>query len=364
MTIVEMATTMTSFLNTTLYPVYRNDNKKILDIIHTAYIIIAWIIVPVNLLGLITNSLSVIIHTMNGFRDAIKICFFALSLCDLVYIIMSNCSIIVVLIGEESPSLLSHSRINLNNFAFYQSMVFEMSALIKTFIAVQRGCCVAFPFHVNRVFTKKRTVGVMVCLCLFSLASYVSKEFLDSINYVHVTVINNTYGNPSFYNEISDLSGLVRDTLKTVVVFVCEILVVLSLALILHGMSSTLKYRQSVSNTTCGSQQKLIKHNKEMRVVKQVILVSAIHLICYTPVATYSLLYQLNIRGFLPFNVLYIAVAFADVKNLAGPVNAAINFFIYYSYNSKFRYRVKNMCRREQHSATESVFVTEQSTVD
>lgn len=340
-------------------------------------------LLPVGILGVITNSLNVAVYTMIGFRDSITICFFSLSVCDLCFIIINNNINIIHAIRLVTPKLLYNVDVNLNTMVFYGDMLFDISACMKTFIIVQQGCCVAFPYHVNRVFTNKSTLIVALCLCLLSLVSYANEEFMK---------VKRTFKNP-FSNEtyyfITYIDGwILSNTIRrylnrTAVVCFCEVLILLSLAVIVYNMSAISKWRHSLStgkykrhqwpnprrktssfieksgsyvpNHTHESQHKRILTQKqkrgmgkrELRVVKQVVLVSAIHLLCYTPVSLLAILVETFTSHTFTFSmqVIGLYICLFETVRFSGPLCIAFNFFIYYKYNSKFKETLMMRCR-------------------
>lgn len=119
-------------------------------------------------------------------------------------------------------------------------MVFDISACIKTFIAVQRGCCAAFPFHVIWVFTNKSATMLIIYIYLFNLISNISSEFVEVLCTTHYSSTNDTY-----YSNYTIKLRIYFS--KTAVIYACEVMILLSLIVIVSGMTSTSKWRQSLS---------------------------------------------------------------------------------------------------------------------
>lgn len=369
-------------INATKTTPYSSTGVSLVISIQTLRTTVVWMSLPVYLLGLITNSLNVIIYAMIGFRDNVTINFFALSICDLCYTVMSHNNNVISLLEIVNPGLLEGFDITNNVFAFYASMLLDISVLIKTFIAVQRGCCVAIPFHVNRLLKNKTAVAVILSLGVLCLLPYVNFEFFRIKRYFRNNNVTYVY---EMYSRDTKLSEEIRFIFnKIIVVFTSEILVSLSLVVIIYGMKSASKWRRTVvvSETAAHKQPRraganlrlnLQKQNhgssninddqqivnraakqnqkrdtREIKVIKQVTLVSVMHLICYTPVVIDSVLYFLIERNKLPFVVWYVHEGLERFNAFINSINAAINFFIYYGYNSKFTQRVPGICRKVQ----------------
>lgn len=355
-------------------------------------------LVPVGTLGLITNSLNVLVYATIGLHDSVSISFFSLSVSDLCFIILSYQKIITRVFITTDPEF-RYNRYNriVNLLGFYGGAAFDISVCVKAFIAVQRGCCVAFPFHVNRMFTKKRAAVVLLGFCLLIIACYVNDEFIKDNGFVD-PFTNETY------NEDLRVPYTIRYILnKTILVFGCNVLIFVSLVVIVYGMASTSKWRQSsaaersttrqtstawartlsliklngegasnggkgasngeesasngregASNGGCSSQHKLAitksqkpkKDPRELRVVKQVILISTLHLVSYTPVAIYAVVFNTLVSVYFTPYVLVIYMYMSEVNSFLGPFNAALNFFIYNKYNQKFHQTMMTIFKR------------------
>lgn len=362
------------------------NTTHLLDLIYTEwyfekYHIFTWCLLPFNILGLITNILNIAVYTKIGLKDSVSICFFALSICDLCFIIIRNNVNIISAITQVEPIVY----VLLDSMVMCAEMIYDISAGLKTFIAVQRGICVVFPFHANRVFTNKSTIVVISCICLFNLVSYINDAFIKV-----KCSITNSFTNGTYYYELCiDDGSLVLNTVggvlnKTAAVCVCEVLALISVMVIVWGMASTTKWRQSVtggkinkhptlnlrcktSSSSCfkecknfsanhvhDTQQKqnltqkqnLVKVRRELRVVKHVVLVCAIHLMCYTPVAAIAVLSEVISRRDFSHKLHLFCLYLNLVLCFTIPFGIHSNFFIYYTYNSKFKQTLLAMSRR------------------
>lgn len=344
--------------------------------------IIIWSLIPVGWLGLITNSLNIAVYAAIGFQDSVSVCFFSLSVCDMCFVFLKHSINFYTAIFLVMPSLISDILVRIQTMDFYGNMLFDISALLKTFIAVQRGWCVAFPFHVKRVFTSKRVTVVIICLCLLISACYVNNDFMKvKISY---TFDNETYL-IQVYTQGVIVTEKIRSTFnKTALICACEILIFISLIVIVYGVTSHSNWRQSfpaekfqieiksrqwitfcrlftrndkeVSEKTYNCQitvnlhkkQKALRNNRELRAIKQVVLISIVHLICYTPVAIYQITYEHMTSGYLKLSFYNVYLILYRILYLLGPLNAALNFFIYYIYNKKFKETLLIICKRIQ----------------
>lgn len=184
---------------------------------------------------------------MVGFQDTVSFSFLALSVCDLCFIITKNIVNLCNAVALVERPIMDTVHGGLDTIVFYGEMLFDISACVKTFIAVQRSCCVAFQFLVNRIFTKGSTLGVIFCLYLFNLVSYSTDEFMKWQTGFQSSTNHVTYYTQVFTSDWPVYNTVRRFLKRTAVVCACEILVLLSLIFIVYDMSSTSKWRQSLS---------------------------------------------------------------------------------------------------------------------
>ncbi|CAL1543623.1 unnamed protein product, partial [Lymnaea stagnalis] len=106
----------------------------------------------------------------NGLRDSVSISFFALSLFDLGYLLVSavGAGCFIVQLGfPDFTRRLALDPYSVNSYSYWCSNIFYYASLMTTaYIAVVRCCCVAIPFRFKNVFTARRTVSA--CAAIFT----------------------------------------------------------------------------------------------------------------------------------------------------------------------------------------------------
>ncbi|KAK3706432.1 hypothetical protein RRG08_048000 [Elysia crispata] len=254
----------------------------------------------------ILNILNVYIF-INTKLDSVTVCFISLALSDLTSMLLmsikASFSLIVV-------SGISWGR-NLPNLSYFVAFIFillmDMSSVTTTYIAVQRGLCVTFPFSTRHMFNKNRsliicgTISLMIlALSLPRFATFKLKTIPDPIDNNTILVVFEYL--PSW--DSFDKFNLIF--MKTTLTFTEYVIMVICTVAISIGMRSSLKLKQksnfSSSQTQSESvlktgkdekfmddiksrekQQTQKNDSKESLVVKQSLIVVLIHVILTTP---------------------------------------------------------------------------------
>ncbi|GFN94327.1 chemosensory receptor c [Plakobranchus ocellatus] len=110
------------------------------------------------------NAINVLIFCLIGATDSITVCFLYLAVCDL-------CTMVSLSVGAFFTlffSLAVPGSQNLATYTFASAVVYslfsDVASVITTYIALQRGLCVAWPFLTRHAFTRDRTLAVLIAI--------------------------------------------------------------------------------------------------------------------------------------------------------------------------------------------------------
>ncbi|GFO30105.1 chemosensory receptor c [Plakobranchus ocellatus] len=335
------------------------------------------LILAFSLPSIIMNIINVFIFINTRVTDSITVCFLALAAADLCSMLllasMALCSFFVVISVSWSSSL---DVINFLISGIY-GLSTDFSSAITTYIALQRGLCVALPFMARTFFTKDKSVKVITAILICLMLCALPRMFLIRV------VKSKQWGtNSSAVLMVSFLeSWVIADRFyliftRTALVFLEYFTMILCAAAIFVGMRSSIELKNSSSisskfenHRNINKQSGSAKHpqnegegnadakeiggevgktgekraSKETVVVKQSLLVVLIQVICTTPRVTVCL-YQFFEPRFVigkQYNNLFFVV-FAGL-NVVDSVNAFLNFFVYFRFNPKFRNHFKSI---------------------
>ncbi|GFN94331.1 chemosensory receptor c [Plakobranchus ocellatus] len=311
------------------------------------------------------NTINIIIFCTIGVNDSITVCFLYLAVCDL-------CTMFSLSVGAFFMlffSLRVPGSQNLNTYTFASAVVHglfsDLASATTTYIALQRGLCVAWPFLTRHAFTRNRSVAVLIAITVVLLTTVLPRSVTFRFIYV-----------PDPNNNASQIAVVHLFEIRTILenmyfIFVkffmgfTQYIVMSVCALVIYiGMRSSMKLKSASSSAVSDNSQKTessakpvgqmntktdeIKTKatadtgkkpaqKELLVIKQALFVVVLQVICTTSgiiVYIFSMVEPRFHLGTEYHNLFYVVYGAVDL-NYA--VNAFFNFFIYLNFNSKFK---------------------------
>ncbi|GFR98328.1 chemosensory receptor A [Elysia marginata] len=221
------------------------------------------------------------------------------------------------------------------------------SALITTYIAVERCLCVIFPLKVKTFITRTRTTIAMVTIYAFT----VCPSFFVYFNYrftwrfypdVNRTLLGVTY----VYSEVNNVVDKVVLLLcGTIFVFVSFAVTVICTFYLIIYMSRASKWRlKSAASTTVAADKSNNlpdgtgkKNDESDRAVRTVVAIASVFIICFSFGFAAMTLY-VTLPGYTLYGMYgQMFQLFQSLGLFFGTVNSSINFFIYYFLGSSFR---------------------------
>ncbi|KAK3793001.1 hypothetical protein RRG08_032264 [Elysia crispata] len=134
------------------------------------------IVVPfiVSSFGVVSNIVNLIIFTHLGLKDGMSVGLWCLSFSDLTVTGQTLGSSICSLCGLVLPrdTLVSPGLVHYVSLLWSQDMMYLVSNWITTFISLERCICVIWPFKVKSLFTRARSIAVIVIIFVVHVASY------------------------------------------------------------------------------------------------------------------------------------------------------------------------------------------------
>ncbi|XP_005109642.1 uncharacterized protein LOC101846609 [Aplysia californica] len=304
---------------------------------------------PIIVLGLITNSLNILVFYKMGLKDSVNISFFALSLSDGLFILLAALGAVCIVLQLAYQGLVGNLRwdmslYDINSYIFWYAVTFyDTSMSITVFIAVVRCCCVAIPLKFKGVFTRSRTVvcivGITVSTVLTRLPTLITQEIVaqyDAINNRTVYRLRYTADRPQAI-ELNDIMN------RTVLYWVAMVTMSICVVVLETNLRSASKFRRSCELQTQDKQatpsdnKPAPQSNRDARVVKMVILVTSLYLVLALPFMLYSLSRRL-VPG-LDLSGRYMRF-FAVITTLGGAftyLNSSLNAFVYYHTSSGYK---------------------------
>ncbi|GFR74644.1 alpha-1A adrenergic receptor [Elysia marginata] len=295
------------------------------------------------------NILTIIVYNRLGYTDSINISLSALAVSDLGVAVTT----IVCVLGVVLPIIPSASftyEIFVNLGANPHITFSRASALITTYVSVERYLCVLLPLKVKSIFTPKRTLASMVVIFALMFAP-MPVTFLrypmgwkysaaKNKSVLGVLAVSNSNVMTAWY-IFSTYSSMVLPILTFAIVIVNTVL----LATSLQKSKAWRDANRSQSSTTAGkkggafsSETKLPEaKSKETKAVKMVIAIATVFIVATIP-SSVNMIAIMTVPGF------HIGGRFSKLHSIAGMLllgvdsaNSGANVIIYLYMSSKFR---------------------------
>ncbi|XP_059147902.1 melatonin receptor type 1A-A-like [Physella acuta] len=334
-----------SNISTTAPPV-----RAVVDLIdyetsRVAFLLVVPLGFVVQLLGAVTNGINVVVFFKVGLKDVVSVSFFALSLSDLFFTIISSIltegNIILYIIYYRT--LWSRDVKLLGDFVIWYSVIFKDSTLLfTTYIAIARCCLVTFPLQFKTTFTLRRTYYALSGIFIGNLFLHLPILFTQGLMWAFDLKTNTTrlvlWETPDVKTTLA-FHDLVN---RNVIPYVCYSVIFICLIVLYSKLVSATKFRQRLRNDAAKTSSKLSP--RDVRVVKAVFFVSLFYLVCFVPVAVlafFHFLFPEFSYGKLYNNTYNFVFA---LSTFISPLNSTFNIAFYLKYNTKFRETVMK-CR-------------------
>ncbi|CAG5124025.1 unnamed protein product [Candidula unifasciata] len=309
-------------------------------------------------IGIISNVINIRIFCSMGLTDGITVSFLSLSIFDLAYLIPSfsmGVSIGLGVIELRTPTafVIEPQGVSIL-MAKIMVLVNITNVLTTTFLAVARCMCVAKPLHFKNWFTKNRALGFILSFVILAVASYAPVTAYVGIVTQFDVMKNIT--RPILWvspkrESVKVIAWIIKDLILP---FATQFIVVVCVVIMASSLRISSRFRQSavltsekassaldsnynftVSSTLTVPTDKLSR--KDVRVVQQVVLISVVYIVCNTPKMVISTA-VVTVPDFTigkRYSNLYLGVI--ALRHQFEILNDAVNTFIYYRYNTKFR---------------------------
>ena len=300
--------------------------------------------------GLLSNVTNIVVFLKVGVKDSVSTLLLTLSFSDFAFL------------GVFSPTIIRNSfsrfgtyqihSLSVINFIFFWPAFtfYGYSAYISVFLGVTRCACVAMPLQFKSVFTVKRTVAALlvlfcsdVLLHLPMLTAYRLGWVRDpSTNKSSLSLVKDSW-------EVLLYKQKINDTLnKNVIPWVTFIIMIASVALLSFKLFESSKVRSSAYNAPntddkpCNSSETKPTNShklspKDVKVVQSVILVCSMFIVAQLPRLIYTPIRSFSSEFYALGHLRYLAGIWMKVEWTFMMMNASLNIFVYFNYNSKFK---------------------------
>lgn len=236
-------------------------------------------------------------------------------------------------------------------FANTGIMLYVLTELTTTYVSVARCMCVARPLHFKNTFTRRTTLVCALAFVLCSLGTClpivatmgIKRQFDYRVNTSRL-MLWVAPNRDAIKHRVWSLTDIVLPLTTQIIVLVCLIVMA-------DKLRKSLKFRQTFKTSDETKENKLPKSSdmatnkktssnvskKDMKVVKQVMLISAVYIVCNTPKIFINVTALLVSDFTLGTRYQNLYLVLNSIRSLFETVNSSASLPIYYSYNGKFR---------------------------
>ncbi|GFO24601.1 chemosensory receptor c [Plakobranchus ocellatus] len=287
--------------------------------------------------------INIIVFLKIGIKDNVTTLLVSLSTSDIMFLALitpSACSYIIIYFIPDWQWTIHRGL--MEELLYWPAFTFyDFSSYISVWLGVTRCACVAMPLQFKSVFTKARSVKT--ALILFILAVSLRMPVLTMFRLEWMTDSHTNSSLLFLKRSNSDVIIRFNDILNRSCLpwmnFIIMIICVGVIKFKLYQASIVRKSHKAISTSDSipERQDHQGKSSQDLRVIQSVVLICCIFIVSQLPFLAYSIGRRISpefdIFGRLQ-NLFFICSA---ISRTCSYLNASVNIFVYYNYNSKYK---------------------------
>ncbi|CAL1527132.1 unnamed protein product, partial [Lymnaea stagnalis] len=272
-----------------------------------------------------------------GLHDSVNISLLTLAVADLCSVTLMLWTSIweVIDLTHPPPFLLDPYSVSMITGTLPRIILNRVSCWLTALISVERCVCVAFPFKVKVIFTRRNSslLASSVFFVIFTShlsiysSRYLAPKWIPALNITRYSIVAI---NEPFEVVKTSLLFLFLPLMNISFIILCTVVLIVKLKVSTSWRKNTGtgNHHSRGGAASAGS--------KDARVTKMISTIMVIFVMCNTP-SNVLLAASAIIPGFNEIGMhsrLFVCVYILTV--LLETVNATVNFFVYYAMSSKF----------------------------
>ncbi|CAL1539876.1 unnamed protein product [Lymnaea stagnalis] len=316
--------------------------------------------IGVDICGIVTNIINIIVFVRVGLVDSVTITLFSLAVSDVwflvFYIILQVNYMLTVVLGLEPYVRLTTLSYLI---AWYMNLFNDISILITVFTAVQKSACVAIPLLFKNVFTRLRVTAVILgiygAMVVYYLPTFVSQGFKQYFD----VALNRTrlgYTSQPYRNLLSEIYKIFN---RMFLPFTSQVVIIICMFIMSYRLKQASLLRHKMTGDKDGGDReagmdKVMMNPKEIRAIQVVNLVSAIFVVCNLP-DIFIFFCSIYYPEFNDYGKYEISFKLAQaIQKLLTVISATVNVVVYYKFNTKYRNTFNEMLKVMFHPSQSS----------
>ncbi|GFO13022.1 chemosensory receptor a [Plakobranchus ocellatus] len=339
--------------STTLFALpYKQESQLI-----TSVLLPTW--PAIILFGLLANMINIAIFIESRIKDSVTILLCSLAVSDLSFLIFIIPFVTSYIALHFAPNWVwpIDRNIMFLSFQWPALTLYDFSCYTSVATGVTRCACVAMPLRFKSVFTKSRTVKLVIALFIVAVLLRMPVLLIYNIVLRPNPSTNSTgpfwvFRNKEIFAQVNDI--LNRQSMPYIN-FIIMIACVIILTTKLHEATRVRRSHAAHSHT-----EKSTHHpndlkqpdtqrmsTKDIKVVQSVVLVCSIFVVSQLPFSVFSTARLIEPEFDNSGHYKHLFTACSAFSYTCYFLNASVNIFVYYRYNSKYRTTLLSVLKRK-----------------
>ena len=291
--------------------------------------------------GFISNITNIVVFLKAGVKENVSTLLLSLSLSDLIYLILitpTMCGMVIVAYARDYPWPFDQRFVYL--LPYWPAVTaYDISSFISVSLGVLRCACVAMPLKFKLVFTKARTIKWVLFLVVLAVSLRIPVLMIykvahrtdpaTNVSTVYLEAIPNT-------NAMLEINDIVN---RGAIIYINFFTMIICICVLSFKLYEATNIRRSYTSGSAAEKSSLKTQlqGKDLQVIKSVVLVCIIFIFSHLPFLTVSTVRLINPSFNDGVRLAYLFVLFKQISLTFSYLNASVNIFVYYNFNSKYR---------------------------
>ena len=292
--------------------------------------------------GFVANVTNIVVFLKAGGKDNVTILLIALAVSDLTFLTLISPTMwgfVIEALVRPSPWPFDFTILF---FLLYWPAftAYDISAFISVSLGVIRCACVAMPLKFKLVFTKSRTLKWLLFLVVLAISLRIPVLTIHRLAWRTDPATNVSALYLAAVNTVS-MSRVLDIVNRGFVIYIAFIIMVACVLILNFKLYQASKIRRSFTAST--SEQTAERadakglSSRDLQVVKSVVLVCSIFILAQVPYLTVSTARLIDPQFDSGNRLDAFFGIISQISVTCSYLNASLNIFVYYNYNSKFR---------------------------
>ncbi|KAI8795327.1 neuropeptide receptor 15 [Biomphalaria glabrata] len=306
-----------------------------------------WALFFLSCFGAATNTLNVIVFLGQGFKDGVNISLMSITFWDLV-----KCSngLIHRMYGPISlfSTAVASSWRNITFPYVEYTPIFAsyVAYALATYVSVERCLCVCKPFKVKAIFTPKFTLVMVVLISMIVFGAYVVIYFLYEIYYDYSAYLNSTIAYYKYNRLYFEYGHIIMPYYKFIAIGLPSlsfITLCVSSATTVYHLKKSAKIFQRYQLQSRRDKNASGISQREKQVAKMLLVVIIVNIGNLFPRIIFYVgqLVEPEFYVLKKYHNFFLTVA--EFLFILDFMNASVNFFIFLSMSTNFKYTFKQI---------------------